>query len=200
MLFCSPTRRRTTPRPTYSQPMTSAVARLTSARLIRIIRPWRISASDSRTAAVADASLRVRRLATSFSNSWASARFSTTTLAPVLAATSSFCFSSKTLPASLPVLTSSSTSFDVSASLKAAAALPRRPAVAVKRSLTGGSNSTDGRSAASTRIPRMRLDSARRLQDGLQRRQFVVSQRGQRLLNDLEVLLVRRRLTGRASG
>src|SRR5258708_15026292 len=62
--------------------MTSAVARLTSARQIRIIRPCRISASDSRTAVAAAASLRVPRLATSFSNSSASARFSVTTLAP----------------------------------------------------------------------------------------------------------------------
>src|SRR6266571_1995798 len=141
--------------------MTSAVARLPSARQIRIIRPLRISASDSRTATAAAASLRDRRPATSFSNSRASARFSVTTLVPVLAATSSFCLRSKILPSPLPVLTNSSTSFDVSVSLKAEVAFARCPAAAVNRSLTGGSKSADGRSAASTRRPSMRLDSAR---------------------------------------
>ena len=36
-----------------------------------------------------------------------------------------------------------------------------RPAVAMKRSFTGGSRSSDGRSAASTRMPSSRLASAR---------------------------------------
>ena len=40
----------------------------------------------------------------------------------------------------------------------------------------------------------MRLDSASQIQDRLQRNEFVIGKRSQRLLNDLQILILRRRL------